>query len=165
MDNEGQLTWDWVPRVLVHFPNGRIAENHLGHLIIGTRWPEDLCLLTLRVGNYLAANISLVSCVEDINAHVDDEVSEVDLLIWLKTKLLDSKCFSSRETWHTAHHLLDVSALHSVVPWSLHLTVELLDIFHRPGAIVGRDRAGLSDRVYMAHVVDRQRWIAIFAFR
>lgn len=47
VDNEGQLTWDWIPRVLVHFPNGRITENHLGHLIIGTRWPENLCLLTL----------------------------------------------------------------------------------------------------------------------
>jgi hypothetical protein len=52
-----------------------------------------------------------------------------------------------------------------VVPRSLHLAVELLDVFHRPGAIVGRDGAGLSYRVDVAHVIDRKRRIAEFALR
>jgi len=36
MNDQRKLTWNWIPRVFVHFPDRGITKDHLSHLIIGS---------------------------------------------------------------------------------------------------------------------------------
>lgn len=67
VDTDWQLSWNWVPGVLVHLPDWCVTEGHLCHLVICTGRPENFYLLSLRVSNNLTANVGLVSLIEDIN--------------------------------------------------------------------------------------------------
>jgi len=154
LNSDWQLTWNWIPRVLVHLPDRRITERHHGHLVVGGCWPEDLDLLSLGVCHDLSGKVSLISLVEHIDAVVDDQVSVVDLLLGRESKLLDPQSFFPRETRGSPHQLFDVRGLRSVVPWALHLTVELLDVLHGEWAVVWRNWAALSDWMDVPHVVD-----------
>ena len=157
VDSDRQLARNRIPRVLVHFPNGGVAESHLSHLIVGTCRPQDLDFLALAVSHYLTTHVSLVGFVENINSVVYDNVREIDLLIGSESHLLDAESLTSGQAGDTPHDFFNVGGLRSVVPGSLHLSVKFLDVFHGPGSIVGWDRARLTDRVDVPHVV-HGRW-------
>jgi hypothetical protein len=82
MDSNWQLSRNRIPRVLVHFPNRSITEDHHCHLIISCRWPKDLNLLSLRISNNLSSEISLISFIEYINTVVDDKISIINFFVW-----------------------------------------------------------------------------------
>jgi len=161
MNTDGQLTWNRIPRVLVHFPDRGVTICHHGHFIISTGRPQDFNLLTLGVSNDLSANISLVSFIEDIDSHIDDKVRVINLFIGGKTKLLNTKSLTSSEPWNTSQKLLDVSRLGCVIPRSAHVTVKFLDILHGPGAIVCRDGSRLSNRMDVSHVINGRRRVRV----
>mmetsp|Transcript_21722 Transcript_21722/g.20823 ORF Transcript_21722/g.20823 Transcript_21722/m.20823 type:complete len:205 (-) Transcript_21722:182-796(-) len=157
VDSDGQFSWNGIPRVLMHLPNWCIAIDHHGHFIEGGSWPKDLNLLSLGVGNDLSGHISLVGLIEDIQAQVHSQVSIVDFFIGAESKLLDSEGFPSSESRHSSHEFFNVCRLGSVIPLDLHISIELLDVFHGPRPIIRRDWPRLSHRVHMPHVVDRRR--------
>lgn len=159
MDTNGQLTRNWIPGVLVHFPNGRITERHLCHFIISASRPENFNFFAFRVRNDLTANISLIGLVEDIDSIIYDDVGKVNLFIWRKTHLLNSKCFTTSQARSTSEKLFDIGGLGHVVPGRSHLTIELLDVLHGPRSIIGWNGARLSDGVDVSHVVDGWRWV------
>lgn len=156
-----QFSWNWIPRVFVHFPNWSISKNHLSHLIICSWRPKDFCLLSLWISYDLATNISLICFIENINTEVNDKVSEINFFVWLETKLLNSKGFTSCQAWNASHHFFNIRALHCVVPRGFHLSVKLLDVFHCPRSIVSRNRSWLSNRVDVSHVVNSRGWVAM----
>lgn len=108
LHSDGQLTGDWIPRVLVHLPNWCITESHLGQLIVGGSRPQDLDLFALGIGDDLSGKVCLVTLVEDIESIVDDQVGEVDLLLRGESELLDPECLLARQTRCASHELLDV---------------------------------------------------------
>lgn len=95
MNSDGQLSWNGIPRIFVHFPNGGVSIHHLGHFIEGSRGPEDLNFFSLLVSDDLSAHISLISLVENINTKVHNKIGVINFFMGSKTELLDSKCFSS----------------------------------------------------------------------
>jgi len=161
MNTHWKFSWNWIPRVFVHFPNWSIAKNHLSHLIIGAWWPENFSFLSLWISHNLATNISLVCFVKNINTKVNNKVSEINFFVWLETELLNSKGFTSCQAWNASHHFFDICALHRVVPRGLHLTIKFLDVFHCPWSIVSRNRSWLSNRVNVTHVVNSRGWVAM----
>jgi len=139
MNSDWQLTRNWIPWVLMLLPDWGITEGHHGHFIISSRWPKNLNLLSLGIGNNLPAKVCLVSLVEDINTIIDYDISEINFLLWGEAHLLDSQCFLSGETWCSSHQFLDIGRLRSVVPWTSHLTVHLSDIFHCVWSVIWWD--------------------------
>jgi len=159
MDSDWQLSWNWIPWVLMLLPNRSITKDHHGHLIIGGRWPEDLNLLSLGIGDNLPREICLISLVEYIDSVIDNYIGIVDLLIWGEPQLLDPECLLSGETWSSSHQLLNVSRLRGVVPRASHLTVYLSDVLHSVWSIIWWYRSRLPDWMNMSHVIDRWWWI------
>jgi len=145
----------------VHFPNRSVTIGHLGHFIIGTGWPEDFDLLSLGVRHDLTADVGLVGLIEYIDSHVDDHVRVINLFVRRESELLDTESLTTSQSWHASQELFNVGRLHGVVPGSAHLPVELLDIFHGPGAIVCWDGATLSHGVDVTHIVDRRRRVRV----
>jgi hypothetical protein len=84
VNSDGQLTWNRIPRVLVHLPNWGITKRHHCHFVISSCRPKNFYLFSLRVGNNLSANISLVSLIEDINTKVDNQVSKIKASLLVK---------------------------------------------------------------------------------
>ena len=68
--------------------------------------------------------------------------------------MLNTESFSSGQAWDSSHEFLYIGALSSGIPRSSHLTVELLNVFHGPGAIISGDGARLSNGMNMSHVID-----------
>ena len=164
MHTNGKLTWNGIPRVLVHLPDRRVTVRHLSHFIIGSSRPQYLDLLALRVCHNLTADVSLVGLIEDINAHVYDHVSVVDLFVRGEAELLDTERLTTGQAWHTSHQLLNIRRLHGVVPRGTHLTIQLLYILHGPGAIVCWNGSTLANRVDVSHVVDGRRRVRMERF-
>lgn len=160
MDTDGQLSWNWIPRVFVHFPDRSIAEHHHGHFIVSAAWPQDLDFLSFRVRNDLATDVGLVCFVEHVDTAVYNQIGEVNLLVWSEAKLLNSESLTTGQAWNSSHDLLDVSALSAEVPWGTHVAVQLLDVLHCPWSVIRGNRARLSGWVDVAHVVDRSWWVA-----
>ena len=158
LHSDWKLSRNWIPRVLVHLPDGGVSEDHLGHFIVGTRWPHDFDLFTLGVGDNLSSKVSLVTFIEHIKSVVDNEVAEVNLFLWGEAQLLNSKGFLSGEAWGSSHDLLDISGLGTVIPRHLHVTDHLLDVFHSVWTIVWWDWTRLSNWVNMSHVVEWWSW-------
>jgi hypothetical protein len=111
-------------------------------------------LFALGAGDNLARDVGLVSLVEHVEFVVDDEVGKIDFLIGGQAHLLNAESFSAGDAGHAAHNLLNISRLGAVVPGSSHLPIQLLNVFHSPGSIVGRNGTRLSDGVDVAHVVN-----------
>lgn len=154
MDTDGQLTGNRIPGVLVHLPNRGITKGHLGHFIVDTCGPKHFDFLSLGVSYNLTANVGLISFIEDIDTHVDNDVSEINFFIGGQTQLLDSESFTTSKAGSTSEQLINISGLGHVIPRSSHLTVKFLDVFHGPGSIIGWNGAGLSNGVDVSHIVD-----------
>jgi hypothetical protein len=163
MHSQWKLSWNWIPWVLVHFPDWGITESHHGHLIISCCWPENLDLFSLRVGDNLSGEIGLVSFVENVNTVVDDDVSEIDFFFWGESKLLNSQCFLSGQTWSSSHNFLNISRLWSMIPWTFHLTIHLSDVFHSVRTIIWWDWSTLSNRMNMSHVIHWRWWVGMLS--
>ena len=161
MDTDRQLSWNRIQRVLVHFPDWGIAEDHHSHFIVSATWPKDLDILSLRVRNDLTGNVGLVCFIEHVDTAVNDQVGEVNFLVWREAKLLNSESFTTGQAWNSSHDLLDVSALSAEIPRGTHVTIQLLDVLHCPCSIVRWDWARLSGWVDVTHVVDRSWWVAV----
>mmetsp|Transcript_8478 Transcript_8478/g.14248 ORF Transcript_8478/g.14248 Transcript_8478/m.14248 type:complete len:307 (-) Transcript_8478:105-1025(-) len=153
VNSDGQLSGDGVPRVLVELPLGRVSEGHLGHLVVGRRRPKNLYPLSLRVGDDLAGSVGLVTLVEDVDAHVDDHVGEVDLLLGGESNLDDSVGLLSGQAGRPPHQLFNVGVLGRVVPGAPQVSVDLLDILHAVGAVVGGEGSTLPHGMEVTHVV------------
>ena len=82
MNTHWQLSWNWIPWVLMHFPNWCITEDHTGHLIVSTCWPQYLSLFSFGISNDLSTYISLVGLIENIDSEVHNKVSEINLFLW-----------------------------------------------------------------------------------
>jgi hypothetical protein len=82
MNSDWQLSRNRIPRILMHFPNRGVSKHHLCHLIISGRWPKDLNLLSLRVGDDLSSEISLITFIENIDTVVYHDISKINFLIW-----------------------------------------------------------------------------------
>ena len=158
LHSDWQLTWNRIPRVLVHFPNWCTSEGHHGHLVVSCSWPKDLNLLSLRVGHDLTGEVCLVAFVEHVDTVVNNQVCEVNFFFWGETELLDSQGLLTSETWRSPHQLLHIGGLRRVVPRASHVTNELLDIFHGKRTIVRRDWTTLSHGMDVSHVVDWAWW-------
>jgi len=141
----------------VHFPDWSITVSHHRHFVVGASWPKYFHFFSLRVCHHLSANVCLVCFIEDINSEIHYQVRVVNFFIRCQTKLLDAKRFTSGETWDTSEQLFNVSGLHRVIPWSAHLTVQLLNVFHTPSTVVCWNGSGLTDGMDVPHVVDRRR--------
>lgn len=103
MNTNRQLTWNWIPRILMHLPDWCITISHLSHFIISSCWPEYFYLFSFRVGNDLSTNICLICFIEYINSHVNNHVGIVDLLNRIQAKLLNTKTFTTSESWNSTH--------------------------------------------------------------
>lgn len=143
----------------MHFPNWCITENHHSHLIISSRWPKNLNLFSLRVCYNLSRKISLITLIEHVNSVINDEICEINLFFWCKSKLLDSECFFSSQTWSSSHNFFDVSWLWSVIPWCFHLWVHFSNVLHSIWTIIWWNWATLSNWMNMSHVVDWWWWV------
>ena len=161
VDTDGQLTWNGIPRVLVHLPDRRVTVRHLRHFIVGACWPQNLNLFALRVCDDLAADVGLVSLIEHIDTQVNYKVSVVNFFIGCETELLNTEGFTSSETWHTAKKLLNISRLWSVIPGCPHVSVQFLDVLHRPRTIVCWNGTRLTHGMNVSHVVNGRGWVRV----
>merc|ERR1712045_861670 len=141
----------------MHLPDRSVTVRHLSHLIVSTSRPEHFNLLAPGVCHDLTADICLVGLVEDVNAHINNHIGIVNLFVGSETKLLDTKCLTTSQAWHTSHQLLNISRLHGMVPWRSHLSIQFLYILHGPGAIVCWNGSTLTHRVDVSHVIDGRR--------
>lgn len=154
MNTDRKLSGNRIPGVLVHFPNGSVSVNHLGHFIISCRRPEDFNLFSLGVSNNLTTAVGLVRFIKDIDSEVHDHVSKINFFVRGETQLLNAECFTTGETRNATHNFFNIGALSGVIPRSAHLSVGFFDIFHRKWSIIGRNRSRLSDRVDVTHIVN-----------
>lgn len=75
-----------LPMVIHRFQNRSKSDIQRSHILKDERIPENLNLLTFRVGNNLTSNIDLVREVKDIKTNIVCKVSIVNLLKWRKSK-------------------------------------------------------------------------------
>ena len=108
VNTNGQLTWNWIPRVLMHLPNGRVTIGHLRHFVVSSCGPKHFDLFAFRVGNDLSADVGLICLVEYVDPHIDHHIGEVNLFDWVHAELLDTKTLTTGESGHTAHQLVDI---------------------------------------------------------
>ena len=141
--------------MVIHgFQNRSKSDIQRSHIFKDERIPENLNLLTFRVGNNLTSNVDLVREVKDIKTNIVCKVSIVNLLKWRKSKFNNMLNLFSCDSWNSSHDLIYIHLTIVEIFRKGCLIINFFHVFHGVGTGIGRKWPRLSDWVNMSHVSD-----------